>query len=106
MGSSTCQPESRSLRPMEPRSDRVQAHIRDVLGLPHVARFFKDKRMDGNAATVFERADFMAPKPDGLGLAEDDKDLDAIMQFIEELKKCEAKKSSAIAAVCPSRTPS
>ena len=54
--------------------------------------------MDGNAATVFERADFMAPKPDGLGLAEDDKDLDAIMQFIEELKKCEAKKSSAIAA--------
>ena len=71
-------------------SDRVEAHIRDVLGMPDMARLFKEKRLDSKAVTHFEREDFTEPPPDGFGMAEDDPNLDKIWGFVEELQQFES----------------
>ena len=72
-------------------SDRVEAHIRDVLGMPDMARLFKEKRLDSKAVTHFEREDFTEPPPDGFGMAEDDPNLDRIWGFVEELQQFESR---------------
>ena len=59
-------------------SDRVETHIREVLGMQDMARLFKERRLDSKAVTHFEREDFTAAPPGGFGMAEDDPNLDQV----------------------------